>query len=104
VTIWSLDMITDPELDELLRALSDPTRRQLYSQVVAKPGATTAELVAQTGVMTRWGVMKHLAVLRAARLIQTLPAGRRRRHYPERDALAPLRQWLERADGQAAGG
>ncbi len=44
--------------------------------------------------MTRFGVMKHLAVLRDAGLIQTLPAGRRRHHYGVERALEPLREWL----------
>jgi DNA-binding transcriptional ArsR family regulator len=46
--------------------------------------------------MTRWAVMKHLAVLRGAELIQTLPQGRRRRHYRDERGLQPLRDWLAR--------
>ncbi len=93
----------DPRLDEVLRALSDPTRRRLYVEIAARPGLSTTELDARTPGMTRWGVMKHLSVLRAAGLIQTLPAGRRRRHYGENGALQPLRAWLAIADRQPAG-
>lgn len=96
-------MRADEQLDELLRALSDSTRRRLYALIAQRPGSTTNELAAQTADMTRWGVMKHLAVLRAAGLIQTLPEGRRRRHYLERDALGALREWLDRAESQSAG-
>jgi hypothetical protein len=39
--------------------------------------------------------MKHLAVLREAGMIQTLPEGRRRRHYRDPRALGPLLDWLE---------
>ena len=81
-------------LDEILRALSDPTRRRIYSHLAERPGLSTSELVALVPRMTRWGVMKHLAVLRDAGLLQTLPQGRRRRHYRESGALRPLSEWL----------
>jgi len=88
----------DSRLDELLRALADSTRRRLLAMVASQPGLTTAELAALTQGMTRWGVMKHLAVLRSAGLIQTMPEGRHRRHFPEPTALEPLRRWLERSE------
>jgi len=74
--------------------LADQTRRRLLAVIAAHPGLSTAELAQQTQGMTRWGVMKHLAVLNAAGLIQTMPEGRRRRHFHEPHALDPLRRWL----------
>lgn len=68
-------------MDDALRALADPTRRRLYRAVAEQPGITTGELSGVTRGMTRWGVMKHLAVLRDAGLVHTLYDGRRRRHY-----------------------
>jgi DNA-binding transcriptional ArsR family regulator len=91
-----------PELDEVLRALADGTRRDLLMAVVRQPGLSTAQLSTRTAGMTRWGVMKHLAVLRDAGLIQTMTEGRHRRHFPELAALGPLRQWLSEA-GSSAG-
>ncbi|CAN5741026.1 hypothetical protein BH24CHL5_BH24CHL5_12530 [soil metagenome] len=85
-------------LDAILRALADPTRRELYRLIGSRPGQSTAGLVAQVGGMTRWGVMKHLGVLREAGLIQTLPEGRQRRHYAEAAALEPLSRWLASAE------
>jgi DNA-binding transcriptional ArsR family regulator len=84
-------------LDDVLRALADPTRRELLRAVMRQPGLSTAQLVGRTDGMTRWGVMKHLAVLRDAGLIQTMAEGRNRRHFPESGALRPLRQWLDEA-------
>jgi DNA-binding transcriptional ArsR family regulator len=89
------------ELDAVLRALSDATRRRLYVLVAQRPGISTAELAARVPGMTRWGVMKHISVLRQARLLQTLPEGRRRRHYHEPGALGPLNAWLVSADSQS---
>jgi DNA-binding transcriptional ArsR family regulator len=85
---------TDRQLDEILRALADPTRRKLLTLIESQPGLSTAELAQQTKGMTRWGVMKHLAVLDSAGLIQTMPEGRRTRHFHEPHALDPLRRWL----------
>jgi DNA-binding transcriptional ArsR family regulator len=89
------------DLDDVLRALADPTRRELLRTVVRQPGLSTAALAGRTAGMTRWGVMKHLGVLRDAGLIQTMSEGRHRRHFPEKAALRPLRQWLDETDGQA---
>ncbi len=87
-------MATDEQLDRIIRALADTTRRRLLRQLAATPGLSTADLGALVPGMSRWGVMKHLDVLREADLVQTLPDGRRRRHYAETRMLAPLREWL----------
>ncbi|MEO6350493.1 MAG: helix-turn-helix domain-containing protein [Candidatus Limnocylindrales bacterium] len=85
----------DDRLDVLFHAVADPTRRRLIEALRERPGLTTAELAASVRGMTRWGVMKHLDVLAAAGVIQTLPEGRRRRHYVELANLAPLTGWLD---------
>jgi len=85
---------SEDRLDDILRALADPTRRRLLAILAAQPGLSTAELALHTKGMTRWGVMKHLAVLNHAGLIQTMPEGRRRRHFHEPQALDQLRRWL----------
>ena len=85
----------DSQLDAVLRALADPTRRRLLGIVAREPGLTTAELAQRTLNITRWGVMKHLAALEAAGLIQSMPEGRHTRHYHEPNAVERLRHWLE---------
>jgi len=85
------------ELDRLLRALADPTRRRILLLLTQRPGMTTNEIAGRVPGMTRWGVMKHLALLVDAGLVQTLPEGRRRRHFREAAALRPLRDWLAEA-------
>jgi len=85
---------TDLRLDAVMRALADPTRRQLYALIAAQPGLTTNQLALRIGGMSRWGVMKHLAVLRDAGLLLTMPEGRRRRHYRESAPLEGLERWL----------
>ena len=84
-------------LDRGFHALSDATRRAIWMDLGPEPGLTTAELAERRSTLTRWAVMKHLAVLREAGLIQTLPEGRRRRHYRDDRALHALGEWLEAA-------
>jgi DNA-binding transcriptional ArsR family regulator len=86
-----------PELDRLLRAIADPTRRRILRLLNQRPGLTTNEIAVRVPGMTRWGVMKHLALLQDAGLVQTLPEGRRRRHFREAAALRPLSDWLAEA-------
>lgn len=82
----------------MLRALADPTRRRILRLLTQRPGLTTNEIADRVPGMTRWGVMKHLALLVEAGLVQTLPEGRRRRHFREVAALKPLQQWLAEAE------
>ena len=98
MTLWS-HMANDPALDQIMRALADPTRRRVYGLLRSNAGLTTGQLTQRVPGMTRWGVMKHLSVLREAGLLQTLPEGRRRRHYVEHGVLEPLRRWLEENGG-----
>jgi DNA-binding transcriptional ArsR family regulator len=89
-------------LDDVLRAVGDPTRRRILRLLRAQPGLTTNQLASQTPSMTRWGVMKHLAVLRDAGLVHSLEAGRQRRHYRDSTPMASLRRWLDE-DADAVG-
>ena len=75
--------LSDARLDDVLRALADPTRRRIYSLLGRQPGLTTGRIASLVPGMSRWGVMKHLGVLREAGLVQTFAEGRRRRHYRE---------------------
>ena len=84
-------------LDTTFAALADPTRRRILRLLSQRPGMTTNEIAGRVPGMSRWGVMKHLALLADAGLVQTLPEGRRRRHFREAAALRPLQDWLSEA-------
>jgi DNA-binding transcriptional ArsR family regulator len=84
--------------DRIFRALSDDTRRRIWQMLGARPGASTSDLTAAFPRLSRWAVMKHLAVLREAELVQTMPLGRQRRHYRMERSLDVVRIWLEEAD------
>ncbi len=68
------------DVDEVFRALADPTRRRLLDALYERDGQSMTEL--EEGLpMTRFGVMKHLRVLVDAGLITTRKEGRRRLHF-----------------------
>ena len=79
-------------LDLVWKALSDPTRRSILD-LLRDRSRTTTELVDAFPHITRFGVMKHLEVLRAAHLVQTREAGRQRVNSLN---VVPIRQIYER--------
>jgi DNA-binding transcriptional ArsR family regulator len=65
------------ELDAVWKALADPTRRAILDVLREGPKTTTA-IVEAFPRLTRFGVMKHLDVLREAGLVNTREEGRQR--------------------------
>ena len=63
-------------LDPVWKALSDPTRRSILD-LLRKSPLTTTEIVERFPRLSRFGVMKHLSVLRDAGLVQEHWQGRR---------------------------
>ncbi len=80
------------ELDPVWKALSDPTRRAVHD--LLRAGArTTTEIVEAFPQLSRFGVMKHLDVLRKAQLVHTRESGRERVNSLN---AVPIRQIYER--------
>jgi len=67
-------------MDEVFRALADPTRRSLLDELFEQDGQTLSTLE-QRLPMTRFGVMKHLKVLEEAHLVVTKRRGREKLHF-----------------------
>ena len=67
-------------MDEVFRALADPTRRRLLDELFADDGQTLTALEQRID-MTRFGVMKHLRVLEEAGLVVTRRRGREKLHF-----------------------
>jgi DNA-binding transcriptional ArsR family regulator len=68
-------------VDEVFKALADPTRRAILDALFHDDGQTVQSLCDRFPEMTRFGVMKHLAVLEAANLVTTKRAGRTKQHF-----------------------
>lgn len=67
-------------VDQVFRALADPTRRSLLDDLYRADGQTLRAL-ADAYDMTRIGVAKHLGQLEAAGLVVTRRRGREKLHY-----------------------
>src|SRR5438105_8283902 len=67
-------------MDDVFRALADPSRRKLLDRLFRRDGQTLGELCERVP-MTRFGVMKHLRVLEEAGLVATRKSGREKLHY-----------------------
>ena len=67
-------------MDEVFKALADPTRRGLLDELYREDGQTLGALERQLP-MTRFGVMKHLRVLEEAGLVTTKKRGREKLHF-----------------------
>ena len=63
-------------MDEVFRALADPTRRSLLDELFRSDGQALSELEGRLP-MTRFGVMKHLKQLEEAGLVVTRRRGAR---------------------------
>jgi DNA-binding transcriptional ArsR family regulator len=80
------------ELDGVWKALADATRRAILDFLRDRP-RTTTEIVETFPHLSRFGVMKHLEVLRGAELVQTREVGRQRVNSLN---VVPIRQIYER--------
>jgi DNA-binding transcriptional ArsR family regulator len=67
-------------MDEVFKALGDPTRRELLDQLFKSDGQTLSALEGRLP-MSRFGVMKHLKVLEDANLVVTRRRGREKLHF-----------------------
>jgi DNA-binding transcriptional ArsR family regulator len=76
-------------------ALADPTRRAVLRDVAEHGPRTATELATQLPV-TRQAVAKHLAVLRAAGLVEPERSGRETRFTATLAPLTEAGRWLAR--------
>ena len=67
-------------MDEVFKALADPSRRTLLDALFAEDGQTLSALEERLP-MTRFGVMKHLKVLEEAGLVTSKRRGREKLHF-----------------------
>lgn len=84
------------ELDPVWKALADPTRRSILDLLRTGPRTTTG-IVEAFPHLSRFGVMKHIDVLRDAGLILSREEGRQRVNSLN---VVPIRQIYERWVGR----
>ncbi|MFD0687134.1 ArsR/SmtB family transcription factor [Actinomadura fibrosa] len=89
-------------MDEVFKALADPSRRRLLDGLNARNGQSLRDLCAGLD-MTRQSVSKHLAVLEAANLVTTVRRGREKLHYLNAVPINAIAdRWISRYDRERA--
>src|SRR3954452_18771319 len=85
-------MVAYPSMDDVFKALADPSRRRLLDSLNSRNGQTLREL--RDGLaITRQSVSKHLGILETANLVTTIRRGREKLHYLN---AAPINEIGER--------
>src|SRR3954451_13345987 len=85
-------------MDEVFRALADPSRRGLLDSLNERSGQTLRDLCAGLD-MTRQSVSKHLSVLEAANLVTTVWRGREKLNYLNPAPINDITErWINRYD------
>ena len=79
-------------LDATFHALAEPRRRAILQELGDRE--LTAGQIASRFAVTRPAISQHLAVLRAARLVDERRDGTRRWYRARRDGLVPVRDWV----------
>lgn len=80
-------------VDIVLAALADPTRRQVLDLLAAR-GHATATTLADGLPVSRQAVVKHLAVLDAAGLVDSIKVGREVRYAVRTESLDTTARWM----------
>jgi uncharacterized protein YndB with AHSA1/START domain len=89
-------------MDEVFKALADPSRRRLLDSLNARNGQSLRELCAELA-MTRQSVSKHLAILESANLVGTVWHGREKLHYLNAVPInAIAERWISQYDRKRA--
>lgn len=82
----------DESLDRVFRALGDPTRRSIITQLTH--GEATMSEIASRFDMSLPGVSKHVTVLEDAGLVHRWRSGRTRRYRLRVDRLRAADAWI----------
>ena len=88
-----VDDLAAGQVDELFRALADPTRRDILRRCV--DGEPSVSRLAQAYPMSFAAVQKHVAVLERAGLVIKERRGREQRVRTDADAVGRARQALD---------
>ncbi len=83
----------DSSLHAAFTALADPTRRDLFEAIAARPCSVAA--LAANRPISRPAVSQHLKVLREARLVKAEPQGTKRIYSLDTAGLQAIRSYLD---------
>jgi uncharacterized protein YndB with AHSA1/START domain/DNA-binding transcriptional ArsR family regulator len=85
-------------VDDVFKALADPTRRHLLDRLHERNGLTLSELCTDLA-MARQSATQHLSILEAANLVTAVRRGRERLHYLNPVPIHEIQQrWIHKFD------
>ena len=78
----------------ILKAIADPTRREIFHALVVAATAMPISQIADQFEMSRQGVTKHIGILESAGLVNSHPMGRERVCEYNAAPLKEVSKWL----------
>ncbi|MDO1582107.1 ArsR/SmtB family transcription factor [Rhizobium oryzicola] len=90
-------MIHLQSINDVMKALADPTRRAVFERIASGGEITVADLTRGSGV-TKGAISQHLKTLKQAGLVSERPQGRNVYYRAEPAGLAPLADWMSHYD------
>jgi DNA-binding transcriptional ArsR family regulator len=84
--------VVNQDLDQVMNALADPTRRRIVERLGLGPASVTE--LAEPLPMSLPAVVQHLQVLERCGVIGTQKLGRVRTCHLEPDGLDPVQDWI----------
>jgi DNA-binding transcriptional ArsR family regulator len=85
----------DAQLTKILKAIADPTRREIFHVLVVASAALSISQISDRFDMTRQGLTKHLKQLESAGLIMVRPEGRERFCEANLYPLKQINEWVQ---------
>ncbi|MEQ8474607.1 metalloregulator ArsR/SmtB family transcription factor [Fulvivirga sp.] len=82
------------QIDQIFKALADPTRREIFHALVAASVALTITQISERYEISRQGVTKHIKILEEAGLITINAHGRERYCLPSTKPLKLITGWI----------
>ena len=81
------------QIDSVMRALADPTRRAVFERIVGVDEISVSQLTRGSGV-TQGAISQHLKFLKQAGLVAERAQGRNVFYSAQAQGLAPLVDWM----------
>ncbi len=82
-------------ITKILKAIADPTRREIFHALVVASTAMPITQISGQFQISRQGVTKHLRTLEEAGLVQINSKGRERYCFADAEPLKEVNHWLK---------
>lgn len=83
------------KINQIFKAIADPTRREIFHVLVAAGAALSINQVSEHFDMSRQGVTKHIKLLEEAGMVQVESKGRERFCFADPGPLKEVQGWLD---------